>query len=290
MCLRTSPESWGVRRGQGTAYPGSCRGSRPWRRAWRSQGSLGAASRAHSGVREGLTSPSVSPELLFHQAPQTVTASPSMSTLVTPKPAPAAKPRHWHCWIRGGLWCGLTSLHSWAQTRLSLQHSHPFLHRSGAQGYGVALWGSLCCAPMHSWWLPDIYWEQSVFHHFLNAQIPDSSSHIANQTFPPNLPFQAQTSGTSVGVNKSYLVNHARFQFFFCDIIMAPLLVLQKTQTTQRECSCSCTQCIYGWTTNSNAGIQDWSQARLWLWFSHADYNLHFLYFLSIITSKVVSI
>lgn len=122
----------------------------------------------------------------------------------------------------------------------------------GCGGSARRGWGCPVLGP-RAWWPADICWEQSVFHHVLNLQSPDSTSHVAaNQIFPPDLPLQAQTSGTSVGVvkNKCYLVNHARFQFFFCDVIMAPLLVLQNTQTTQRECSCSCNQCIYGWTTD----------------------------------------
>lgn len=186
---------------------------------------------------------------------------------------------------------------AWYQCTAELRH--PFLHKSGAHVYGVALWGlseeglglpcaAAPCIPADSL----IFVGSSLNVHFLNVQSPDSTSHTANQTFPLSLPFQAQTSGTSLGVvkNKSYLVNHARFQLFFSDIIMAPLLVLQKTQTTQHECSCSCNQCIYGWTKTSNACIQDWSQGISWLWLSHADYNLHFFYFLSFIMSKIVSI
>lgn len=196
MCLRTSRVSWG---GQGTAYPGSCRGSRPWRRAWRSQDSQGAASRAHSGVSKGLTSP--------------------------------------HCPL------------SSSSTRC---HSLPFTKYIG---HPINL--SLCCTPVHSWGLPDTCWEQSVFHHFLNVQSPDSTSHGANQTFPPNLPFQAQTRGTSVGVlkNQCYLVNHARFQFFFCDIIMAPLLVLQKPKQSNMSVPAVVTNAFMAEPQTSNAGI-----------------------------------
>ena len=78
----------------------------------------------------------------------------------------------------------------------------------------------------------DICCKQFVFHYFLNLQNRDSTSEKVKPIFPcqSSQSSKTQVNGTSVGVvkNKCYLVNHARFQFLFCDVIMAPLLVLEK--------------------------------------------------------------